>query len=131
MANDMGAIDPAASLEKWVPVISGEADLLDALEKAFDYRGDITLKLKSGEELVAYVFNRDHEKKFLQVYPRDVDEKRVIQYAEIESLSFTGIDTAAGKSWKAWMEKYKAKEAALAAAQAAASGQEVPPAPEH
>lgn len=127
----MGAIDPAASLEKWVPVISGEADLLDALEKAFDYRGDITLKLKSGEELVAYVFNRDHEKKFLQVYPRDVDEKRVIQYAEIESLSFTGIDTAAGKSWKAWMEKYKAKEAALAAAQAAASGQDVPPAPEH
>lgn len=127
----MGAIDPTASLEKWVPVISGEADLLDALEKAFDYRGDITLKLKSGEELVAYVFNRDHEKKFLQVYPRDVDEKRVIQYSEIETLSFTGIDTAAGKSWKAWMEKYKAKEAALAAAQASAAGQDVPPPPAH
>jgi hypothetical protein len=129
MANNMAG--PETSLEKWVPVISKEADLLDALEKAFDYRGDITLVLKSGEELVAYVFNRDHEKKFLQVYPRDKDEKRVVNYADIQSISFTGIDTAAGKSWKAWMEKYKAKEAALEAAQAAASGQEVPPPPTH
>ena len=29
-----------------------------ALEKAFDYRGDVTLTLKSGEKIEAYIFNR-------------------------------------------------------------------------
>jgi len=113
---------PEKSLEKWVPVISNETELLDVLEKAFDYRGDVTITRKNGEVLVAYVFNRDHEKKFLDVYPRDKDEKVRVPYADIQTLAFTGIDTAAGKSWQAWMEKYKAKEAAAEAAQAAASG---------
>jgi transcriptional antiterminator Rof (Rho-off) len=110
------------SLEKWVPTISNEADLLDVLEKAFDYRGDVTLTLKDGEQLVAFVFNRDHAGKVLEVYPRDKDEKRRIPYGDIQTLAFTGIDTAAGKSWQAWMEKYKKKEAEQAAAGSADAG---------
>ncbi len=32
------------SLEKWTPVLASKEDLYDALEKAFDYRGDITIR---------------------------------------------------------------------------------------
>ncbi len=34
-------------------------DLAEAIELAFDYRGDVTLELTSGESLVGYLFNRD------------------------------------------------------------------------
>ena len=45
-------------LEGWVPELAGEEDLRNALEKAFDYRGDVTLTLKSGERIEAFIFNR-------------------------------------------------------------------------
>jgi hypothetical protein len=34
-----------------------------------------------------------------------------ISYAEIAALAFTGRDTAAGKSWEAWVGKYWEKKA--------------------
>ena len=45
-------------LEGSVPSLATEQDLKNALEKAFDYRGDITITLKSGEKIEAYIFNR-------------------------------------------------------------------------
>ena len=47
-----------ARLEGWVPEIADDDDLRAALEKAFDYRGDVTLTLKSGEKIEAFIFNR-------------------------------------------------------------------------
>ena len=44
-------------LEGWVPKLATDADLRDALGKALDYRGDVTLTLKSGERIEAFVFN--------------------------------------------------------------------------
>src|ERR1700691_4216927 len=46
------------NLEGWIPELAGEDHLRQALEKAFDYRGDVTLTLKSGERIEAYVFKR-------------------------------------------------------------------------
>jgi hypothetical protein len=34
-----------------------------------------------------------------------------IAYADIAALSFTGKDTAAGKSWEAWVRRYWEKKA--------------------
>ena len=45
-------------------------------------------------------------------YPKVGDQKLTIPYADIASLAFTGKDTAAGKSWEAWMKKYNEKKAA-------------------
>ncbi len=45
-------------LEGSVPTLASDEDLKNALEKAFDYRGDVTLTLKSGEKIEAYIFNR-------------------------------------------------------------------------
>ena len=77
------------SLEKWVPVIKSHADLVDAVEKAFDYRGDVTIILKSGEKIVGYIYNRDHEAKepYLEYYPRGVDEQKSLKYSEIAGFS--------------------------------------------
>ncbi len=38
---------------------SPSSELETHLEAAFDYRGDITLAMKSGEELVGFLFNRE------------------------------------------------------------------------
>ena len=54
-------IAPAAErsdLQGWVPELAGDEDLRRALERAFDYRGDVTLTLKSGERVEAYIFDR-------------------------------------------------------------------------
>ena len=38
-------------LEGWVPELAGEDEVREALEKAFDYRGDITLTRKDGSQV--------------------------------------------------------------------------------
>jgi len=102
------------SLEKWVPTLASKEELYDALEKALDYRGDITITLKDGTKKICYVFNnlRKAAEPCVEVFPADKDEKQQVFYKDIDALAFTGIDTAAGKSWALWISKYKAKEAA-------------------
>jgi hypothetical protein len=48
----------------------------------------------------------------VRLFPRDVDQKISIPYAEIAALAFSGRDTAAGKSFEAWVRKYWEKKAA-------------------
>jgi len=36
--------------------------------------------------------------------PKDSNAKLTIPYSDIAALAFTGRDTAAGKSWEAWMK---------------------------
>ncbi len=116
--DDLEVVDGFAheNLEGWVPEIANDADLKLALEKAFDYRGDITLTLRSGERVDAYLFNRVTGRtladSFVQFFPANAAEKRRISYAEIARIEFTGKDRAAGKHWEAWVRKYAEKKAA-------------------
>jgi hypothetical protein len=104
------------SLQGWVPPLAAESELRVALEQAFDYRGDVTITLKSGETIIGYVFDRRPGKSladsFVRVLPQESQQKRDIAYANIAALAFTGRDTAAGKSWEAWVKKYWEKKAA-------------------
>ncbi|MGD0631175.1 MAG: hypothetical protein ABR987_17745 [Terracidiphilus sp.] len=104
------------NLEGWIPELAGEDELRRALEKAFDYRGDVTLTLKSGDRIEAYIFNRQTgatlADSFVQYFTPSANDKRKVSYAEIARLEFTGKDRAAGKHWEAWVEKYNAKKAA-------------------
>jgi len=104
------------NLEGWIPEVADEDDLRQALEKAFDYRGDVTLRLKSGEHVDGYIFNRIPGRtladSYVQIYPANADEKRRVSYAEIAQLEFTGKDRAAGKHWEDWVMKYNEKKAA-------------------
>jgi hypothetical protein len=105
-----------ARLEGWVPEIADDDDLRAALEKAFDYRGDVTLTLKSGEKIEAFIFNRTTgttlADSHVQYYSPDAPEKRRVSYAEIARLEFTGKDRAAGKQWEDWVRKYNERKAA-------------------
>jgi len=104
------------NLEGWIPELAGEDELRQALEKAFDHRGDVTLTLKSGERVAAYIFNRQSgatlADSYVQYFTPGANDKRKVSYAEIARLEFTGKDRAAGKHWEAWVEKYNAKKAA-------------------
>ncbi len=90
--------------------------IADELEKAFDYRGDVTITRKDGSQIEGYVFDRRAGQtladSFVRLFPKDRDEKVSIAYADIADLAFTGRDTAAGKSWAAWVKKYLEKKAA-------------------
>jgi hypothetical protein len=97
-------------LQGWVPEIATPAELHEALEKAFDYRGDITITRKDGTSLEAYIFDRRSAESIVRVLTK-TGEKITIRYSEIAALAFTGRDTAAGKSWEAWVRKYWEKQA--------------------
>ena len=104
------------NLEGWIPQLAGDEEIRQALEKAFDYRGDITITLKSGRKIEGYIFDRRTGKTLagsaVRLYPKTGNEKLTVSYADIAALEFTGKDTAAGKSWEAWMERYREKKAA-------------------
>jgi hypothetical protein len=103
-------------LEGSVPSLATEQDLKSALEKAFDYRGDITITLKSGEKIEAYIFNRQTgatlADSFVQYFTPKSDDKRKLAYDQIARLEFSGKDRAAGKHWEDWVKAYAEKKAA-------------------
>jgi hypothetical protein len=105
-----------ANLEGWVPELASEKDLREALEKAFDYRGDITITTKDGDKIEAYVFNRytgaTLAESWVQYFTPDATDKRKLSYSEIARLDFSGKDRAAGKHWENWVKQYNEKKAA-------------------
>jgi len=106
------------NLEGWIPALATEAEIKDALEKAFDYRGDVTLTLKSGDVVEGYLYDRRQgrtlDDSLVRVIPSKGEDKsrRSIPYSEIAALNFSGRDTAAGKTFEAWVKKYWEKKAA-------------------
>lgn len=106
----------AEGLEGTIWNIASEADLIAGLERAFDYRGDVTIATKDGRTVEGYVFDRRSAATLadstVRLYPKDGTAKISLRYSEIAGLSFSGRDTAAGKSWEAWVKKYLEKKAA-------------------
>ncbi len=98
----------------WEP--ASEAELREGLEKAFDYRGDVTITRKDKSTVEGYIFDRrvgaTLNDSVVRLFPKGDPTKISIPYSDIATLSFTGRDTAAGKSWEAWLKKYWEKKAA-------------------
>ena len=105
------------NLEGWIPALASESEIREALEKAFDYRGDLTVTLKNGDKLEGYLFDRRNDgatlaECYARMIPKGGREKIRISYSDVAALAFTGKDTAAGKSFAAWVKKYNQKKAA-------------------
>jgi hypothetical protein len=112
------------NLEGWIPALATEAEIREALEKAFDYRGDITVTLKDGSSVDGYLYDRrtaaTMEQSVIRLIPAPVKgapatstvERVNIPYSEVAALKFSGRDTAAGKTFEAWVKKYWEKKAA-------------------
>lgn len=98
------------NLQGWIPHLATEADIRAVIEKAFDYRGDITITRKDNSQVTGYLFDRRIGKTLSDSVVRLIlatsAERPAIPYSEIAGIAFTGRDTAAGKSYEAWVKKY-------------------------
>jgi hypothetical protein len=108
------------NLEGWLPAMASEADIREALEKAFDYRGDITVTRKDGSTVEGYLYDRynaptleQSKVRLIPVPKPGASTERVsISFADIAALNFSGKDTAAGKRFEDWVKHYWEKKAA-------------------
>jgi len=104
------------NLEGWIPSLASEAEIREALEKAFDYRGDITVTRKDGSKVEGYLFDRRSGyslvDSFIRIIPTNEKTKVNVAFADVAAVAFTGRDTAAGKTFEAWVKKYWEKKAA-------------------
>jgi len=103
------------NLQGWIPQLATEADIRAVIEKAFDYRGDVTITRKNTSEITGYLFDRrigpTLENSVVRLMLANSNERPQIAYSEIAALAFSGRDTAAGKSYEAWVKKYWEKRA--------------------
>ena len=103
-------------LEGWVPELASDAEVREALEKAFDYRGDIAITRKDGSKVQGYLYDRRTGKTLadsvVRMMPSNGGGRVNIAYSDIAALVFSGRDAAAGKTFEAWVKKYWEKKAA-------------------
>lgn len=95
-----------------------ETEWTASIEKAFDYRGDVTVDLKDGRQVVGYLSNRNLQgaahcpEPFIEMMVAGQPELACIACREIAGIRLTGEDTAAGKSWEEWVARQDAKKKA-------------------
>ncbi len=108
------------NLEGWIPPLATPTEINEALEKAFDYRGDLTLTRKDGTQVQGYLFDRRTgptlQASVVRIMPANdpvnAKTRLTIPFSDIARIAFTGRDTAAGKTFEAWVKKYWEKKAA-------------------
>jgi hypothetical protein len=105
-----------ASLQGAVFTFQSETDRFEGIDKAFDYRGDVTLTMANGELIEGYMSNREPKASppRVQFFVKGQDNPQTIPYADILAIAFTGKDTADGKSWDAWVSKKESERKAEA-----------------
>lgn len=92
--------------------------LRNAINLALHYRGDVTITRRNGESLEGYVFdcksprNGRPEEMTIRVIPTGRDERVAVTFTDITRLTFSGKDTASGKSFETWVRKYVEKKMA-------------------
>jgi hypothetical protein len=103
------------NLQGWIPQLATEADIRAVIEKAFDYRGDVTVTRKDHSEITGYLFDRrigpTLGTSLVRLMLATGNDRPAVPYSEIAAIAFTGRDTAAGKSYEAWVKKYWEKRA--------------------
>ncbi|MBI1735302.1 MAG: hypothetical protein HYR51_09015 [Candidatus Rokubacteria bacterium] len=111
----MTPITDPGSLEGWTPTPASADELAHVVEQAFDYRGDVTVLLRDGSARSGYLFNRriDVPDPYVELLESSGGAAPLaIRYADLRTIHFTGKDTAAGKSYLAWLERKAATRGA-------------------
>ena len=85
---------------------SGVAELV---ERAFHYRGDVTVSMDNGGSVTGYLFNRNDRvsEPFAQLFETRTGQEISIPYRNISGVLFTGRDAAAEsvKHFEAFQER--------------------------
>lgn len=107
---DQSTSHSPAKLAGWIPALGDDAALRDALDKALDYRGDVTITLRDGREITGYIFDRRPGptlgESHLRLLPADGADQQTFAYDQIARLAFDSRDPAAGQSWETFLRKY-------------------------
>ena len=97
-----------ATLEGWMPEIGPALSLAEVVEKAFDYRGNVTVIRTDGSETQGYLFNRnaDGPVPFVQLFDLNGGGPHTIFYREIRTLLHEEVEarTSAAEVAAAWRE---------------------------
>jgi hypothetical protein len=70
-----------------------DARLAELVERAFDYRGYVTLRRTDGSELVGFVYDRSAS--HLELFDETATRRVRVPLADVADIAFTGEDTAA------------------------------------
>ena len=90
--------------------IQGAAkDVEDLVERAFHYRGDVTIRTDNDGSLTGYLFNRNARasEPFIQLFETGTGRQLSIPYRDIIQVLFTGRDVAAAsvKRFEAFQDR--------------------------
>ena len=81
----------------------------ELVEKAFHYRGDVTVRTIDDGSLTGYLFNRDARasEPFAQLFETETGHEISIPYRDITQVLFTGRDVAAAsvKHFEAFQDR--------------------------
>lgn len=89
--------------------LADDAARFDVLEKAFDFRGDVTLVLADGRRVEGYLFDRRRGSSAADSTARVMPASGPtvsVRYADVRRAEFSPRDPAAGKSFETWIKKY-------------------------
>jgi len=92
---------------------NNDAALRKAIEHARDYRGDVTIYLKTGKHVIGYVFDH-HEgipNPYIKLFLANQSEPSFVMCQDIAKVEFSGEDTAFGRSWDDWAQKWQKPQA--------------------
>jgi hypothetical protein len=107
--SDDSSFPPGKSLEGKQFLPKDSQELQEVIGLAFDYRGDVTFRLKSNESIAGFVFDRNERvpQPYLRMYVENLSDPQTVTYENIEEVFFSGEDTAFGRSWEDWAKKWK------------------------
>ncbi|MXY59099.1 MAG: hypothetical protein F4Y96_01025 [Chloroflexi bacterium] len=71
--------------------------MAELVERAFQYRGDVTVHTDDGGTVTGYLFNRDTRasEPFVQLFETQTGREVSVPYRSIADVLFTGRDAAA------------------------------------
>jgi hypothetical protein len=107
----------ANSLEGKTFQPANREELAKLMQEAFDYRGDTTLLLDDNSTVEGYIFNFDPKRAQVQMFVKGEGKEsfpQTIDFNKVIGLTFSGADTAFGKSWDSWQAKSEKQRAAEA-----------------
>ena len=86
------------------------------IEKAYHYRGNVTMTLNDGTTIEGFIFNREFrnpklaEDQFVELFLAGSGERQKVALADIAAVTLSGEDHAAGKSYQEWIAKQATKK---------------------
>jgi hypothetical protein len=94
---------------------SDPARLREAVLRAVDFRGDVTIERVDGSVVEGFAFDAcvdPVEAACIRILPADGSPRQCVPLAGIRTLAFSGKDAASGKSWENWLRRYAERKLA-------------------